>query len=152
MAVHAFDVSDNRQINSRIYACTPLAGTFQPHPSMYAIWVVLCSTQAICARNLWSRYLLLAEIPVLQLMGALYMGNKVVFKTDSKVRAGRAERTAAPTERLSADETLVRHGWFARASSTQRQRTRPICVESSVQQTHTYVRTWPEERMHLEPR
>ncbi|CAN0278158.1 unnamed protein product, partial [Laminaria digitata] len=25
------------------------------------------------------------EIPVLQLMGALYMGNKVVFKTDSKV-------------------------------------------------------------------
>ena len=27
-----------------------------------------------------------SEIPVLQLMGALYMGNKVVFKTDSKVR------------------------------------------------------------------
>ncbi|CAN0159314.1 unnamed protein product [Ectocarpus fasciculatus] len=25
------------------------------------------------------------EIPVLQLMGALYMGNKVIFKTDSKV-------------------------------------------------------------------
>lgn len=27
----------------------------------------------------------LAEIPVLQVMGALYMGNKVLFKTDSKV-------------------------------------------------------------------
>lgn len=29
-----------------------------------------------------------SEIPVLQLMGALYMGNKVIFKTDSKVMTG----------------------------------------------------------------
>lgn len=44
--------------------------------------VVLCPTYATKPLGL-----VLTEIPVLQLMGALYMGNKVVFKTDSKVFA-----------------------------------------------------------------
>lgn len=50
------------------------------------------------------------EIPVLQLMGALYMGNKPVLKVDSKVTYARGLNTGRQKLQSAATFRIIAHG------------------------------------------